>query len=275
MLLFGEHSVLIGSDALAFPFRKYNMEWKPKNDEHPSWLEAYIQFLSANCNEFLDIHHLIQWQEKYTINTNIPIGYGLGSSGALTAAILDICGSKYKDLSTLMTHLGIMESFFHGKSSGFDPLISYLNKPILRTSDNIAVLEYKKYKLPVTGYLVDSNINRTGKSTIQTFLDESKKDPVLYGQLVQLNNQLIQAFLSQNNDQFKSLLVKVSEFQFDNMSYMIPDSLLSYWKVGLDTGDFLFKICGAGGGGYYYVFSDIEIKNTISYPIEEVELGIS
>ena len=69
-------------------------------------------------------------------DSSIPQGYGVGSSGALVAAIYD----KYtiekitvlenltrEKLLKLKTIFGKMESFFHGKSSGLDPLNSYLS----------------------------------------------------------------------------------------------------------------------------------------------------
>ena len=80
-------------------------------------------------------------------DSSIPQGYGVGSSGALVAAIYD----KYAtDKITVLENLtrekllklkiifSKMESFFHGKSSGLDPLNSYLSLPILINSkDNI------------------------------------------------------------------------------------------------------------------------------------------
>src|SRR5690606_28401277 len=80
-------------------------------------------------------------------DSSIPQGYGVGSSGALVAAIYD----KYAEnkitvlenltrekLLKLKTIFSEMESFFHGKSSGLDPLNSYLSIPILILSnDNI------------------------------------------------------------------------------------------------------------------------------------------
>ena len=69
-------------------------------------------------------------------DSSIPQGYGVGSSGALVAAIYD----KYaSDKITVLENLtrdkllklksifSMMESFFHGKSSGLDPLNSYLS----------------------------------------------------------------------------------------------------------------------------------------------------
>src|SRR5690606_35587126 len=76
-------------------------------------------------------------------DSSIPQGYGVGSSGALVAAVYD----KYAlDKITVLENLtkekllqlkvifSEMESFFHGKSSGLDPLKNYLSIPILINS---------------------------------------------------------------------------------------------------------------------------------------------
>ena len=73
-------------------------------------------------------------------DSTIPQGYGVGSSGALVAAFYDRYAiNKFTVLENLtrdkILHLknifSLMESFFHGKSSGLDPLNSYLSLPIL------------------------------------------------------------------------------------------------------------------------------------------------
>ena len=74
-------------------------------------------------------------------DSSIPQGYGVGSSGALVAAIYDkyaqnkitvlenLTREKLLQLKSIFSE---MESFFHGKSSGLDPLNSYLSIPIFK-----------------------------------------------------------------------------------------------------------------------------------------------
>ena len=59
----------------------------------------------------------------------------MGSSGALVAAVFDNYSTLSReraldDIDRLKFVFSIMESHFHGASSGIDPLISYLNSPI-------------------------------------------------------------------------------------------------------------------------------------------------
>ena len=90
---------------------------------------------------------------KLYFDSNIPQGYGVGSSGALVAAFYDRYAlektySKDDLTSQKLTHLknifATMESHFHGQSSGLDPLNSYLSLPLLIRS---------KYNIELTGIL--------------------------------------------------------------------------------------------------------------------------
>jgi mevalonate kinase len=76
-------------------------------------------------------------------DSSIPQGYGIGSSGALVAAIYDQYATDkitvlenltQEKLLKLKKIFGRMESYFHGTSSGLDPLNSYLSIPILINS---------------------------------------------------------------------------------------------------------------------------------------------
>src|SRR5699024_1889521 len=76
-------------------------------------------------------------------DSSIPQGYGIGSSGALVAAIYDKYATNKITILENLTRdklnkrkaiFGEMESFFHGQSSGLDPLNSYLSLPILINS---------------------------------------------------------------------------------------------------------------------------------------------
>ena len=68
----------------------------------------------------------------FFFKSNIPQGYGLGSSGALVAAFYD----RYAKKKILKNIFSEMESYFHGESSGVDPLNCYLGSPILIKSQN-------------------------------------------------------------------------------------------------------------------------------------------
>jgi len=70
--------------------------------------------------------------EGLAFESNIPIGFGLGSSGALSAGVYDsFCLAKANDnLELTKKHLAQIESYFHGSSSGTDPLVSFLQQGV-------------------------------------------------------------------------------------------------------------------------------------------------
>jgi len=90
----------------------------------------------------LDLTNLDAAIEKGLIfKSSIPLGYGLGSSGALTAAAFDkFYTDKNLDLPELKTLLARSENFLHGNSSGLDPLTIYLDQVLIVEGDRIETI---------------------------------------------------------------------------------------------------------------------------------------
>ena len=155
ILLFGEYGIIKDSKGLSIPYNFYNgalklsdndTEEAKKSNTNLRKFAAYLEALQENNPELVkfDIEDLkADISSGMYFDSSIPQGYGVGSSGALVAAIYD----KYAhDKITVLENLtrdkllklkkifGEMESFFHGKSSGLDPLNSYLSIPILINS---------------------------------------------------------------------------------------------------------------------------------------------
>src|SRR5690606_35217378 len=159
ILLFGEYGIIKDSKGLAIPYNFYNgalkiddspSEIALKSNQSLKAFASYLNQLTLNEPELVqfDIDALNKDIEAgMCFDSSIPQGYGVGGSGALVAAIYDKYASEKitvlenltKDkLLRLKVIFSEMESFFHGKSSGLDPLNSYLSIPILINSkDNI------------------------------------------------------------------------------------------------------------------------------------------
>ena len=262
LLLFGEHTVLVGSSALAIPLPMYSMSWAEKRGEHPDWLSDYASYLIRECDDIIDGVKLKSHLENFSIVGNIPIGYGLGSSGALTAAIYDICGSDTDHLDYVLHQesMGRMESFFHGQSSGFDPLISYVGRPIYRTSDRYEVGE-RSIHLNIAVGLLDSGVRRSGREKIQLFLDAYEANNEQFFPLIEHNSQASLQLYDPHTSLSLGDVKKISELQLELMDFLITPEVRELWKMGLETDDYYIKICGAGGGGYYLVFADRKIRS--------------
>jgi mevalonate kinase len=202
-------------------------------------------------------------------DSNIPQGYGVGSSGALVAAIFDKYSAKKlnpdtisKDiLKQLKAVFGEMESYFHGKSSGMDPLICYMNLPILiENKENL-----DKVAMPNTAeqgkgaiFLIDSGITGETGPMIQIFFEKMKTEgfrKTLKEEFIRYNNACIEAFLKKDMNPFFKNLKKLSNWAYEHFRPMIPESIFNIWKKGLDSNAYYLKLCGSGGGGYILGFT--------------------
>ena len=267
LLLFGEHILLLGASALAVPVPAFGGQWEQAS------AKADIRGLQMRLSEFADSElwkkvpgmDMSQFKKDLLLGlffrSDIPVGYGLGSSGALCAAIYDrYCRTKTSDLTELRTVFAHIESFFHGSSSGIDPLTCYLNKPLLirkKTEISVAELDEWKEERPFV-FLLDSQLPRQTGALVQWFLEQSG-DAVFSEKLnvglLPAHEAMLQAWLYASPNDFWPNLRRVSRFQFDNFRPMIPATLKDFWQKNLDNEDFTLKICGAGGGGFMLGFA--------------------
>ncbi|MEP6806516.1 MAG: mevalonate kinase, partial [Flavobacterium sp.] len=145
ILLFGEYGIIRDSKGLSIPYNFYNGALKKIEDPSAeaiasnASLRRYSTYLEALQNEQPDLVSFDLLSLKNDVETgmyfdsSIPQGYGVGSSGALVAAIYDKYATHKitvlenltrEKLLQLKNIFAKMESFFHGKSSGLDPLNS-------------------------------------------------------------------------------------------------------------------------------------------------------
>lgn len=286
VLLFGEYSILFNSKGLTIPYTHFTGQLSFINDDKYTdydfavqsnkQLKDFLDFmlkLEANgempCNiEFKTLADDIQ--KGLYFESSIPQGYGIGSSGALVAAIYDrYCSNKIeanesisgKEISRLKEIFSKLESLFHGKSSGIDPLNCYLQHPLLiHSPEDIAITGIPRSKFESEGviFLVDTGkIGKTGP-LVNHFLEQMSS--VNYSEIFNSNyipnvNQCISDILSGNMKSFFESLIKVSAFQLKHFTNMIPENFMAAWQWGLDSGKFQLKLCGSGGGGFLLGFT--------------------
>lgn len=239
-------------------------------------LEAYSAYLNKIIQEGkLDIKFNFDAFVKDLDNglyfeSSIPQGFGLGSSGALVAALYDqyaedkIIGSRStikEDILKLKNLFSAMESFFHGKSSGIDPLNSYIKFPLLIKSKK----EIKTVGIPRNKYNGDSaiflvNTGTPGKTEplVNLFLEKCEQPNYFHmitNEYIPLNNICITNLINGELNEFFENLSDLSELQYNHFEEMIPDKFKPIWNDGLKTDDFSLKLCGSGGGGYLLGFT--------------------
>ena len=225
--------------------------------------------------------------EEMYFDSCIPQGYGVGSSGALVASIYD----KYaSDKITVLENLtrvkllklkeifSLMESFFHGKSSGLDPLNSYLSLPILINSkDNLeptGIPSQKEGKGAV--FLLDSEIIGETEPMVNIFMTKMKNEgfrKMLNDDFAKHTDACIEDFLHGNVKSLFGNVKHLSKVVLEHFKPMIPSAFHKVWQKGIDSNDYYLKLCGSGGGGYILGFTkDFNKTKTIlkDYKLELV-----
>lgn len=295
ILLFGEYSIIFNSKALTVPYRVFSGElcfpsasFDPvKSKDSNSEIKTFVRYLKSLCNtdsedgkiidEVLNIDDLaFDVNQGLFFNSTIPQGYGLGSSGALCACILGkYLNKNYSQSLNIknrlitrgnLTHLKkifqIMESHFHGSSSGVDPLISYLGVPLMINEngdiDQVDLTPYETMSGSGALFLLNTKRARRTEPLVNLFLEKCKSEEFsskLKNELSEYNNLAISQFLNGKFTEMGESFRKISEFQYEHFEPMIPKLFRPHWKSGLDNEDFYLKLCGAGGGGFLIGFA--------------------
>lgn len=272
VLLFGEYSLIVGSMALSIPFEKYKGQLlfdhtsnnTKSNHYSVAYLMEYFNFLEeSGLGNQINLTRFKQDIERGLIfKTNIPISYGLGSSGAIVASIYNAYSfNSSDDLMELKSIFSEMESHYHGKSSGLDPLVSYLNKAILIDENgelNTVELPNENQNTNSGIFLLDTKTVGETQPLVNWFLKEYENNDYknkIQNQLIPLNNNSISYFLSQDYNSLLNNVKLISEFTFKIFKPMIPQSIEEKWKNGLETDDYYLKLCGSGGGGMVLGFT--------------------
>ena len=283
ILLFGEYGIIKDSKGLSIPYNYYNGALKIMQDETPEHVrsnESLKRFATYLAQLEKEQPTLVQFDwEKLTsdleaglyFDSSIPQGYGVGSSGAMVAAIYDqYAKSKITVLENLtrekLLHLktifGQMESFFHGKSSGLDPLNSYLSIPILINSqDSIEATGIPTQQVDGKGavFLIDSGIVGETAPMVQIFMENLKDEgfrKMLKDQFIKYTDACVDSFLGGDVKSLFSNTKQLSKVVLQNFKPMIPEQFHGIWQKGLESNDYYLKLCGSGGGGYILGFTE-------------------
>lgn len=280
ILLFGEYGIIKDSKGLSIPYNFYNgaLKMDAVSSEAAIQSNGYLKSFAAyleNINPELVVFEIEKLKTDVAsgmyFDSSIPQGYGVGSSGALVAAIYD----KYaQDKITVLENLtrdkllklkeifSEMESFFHGKSSGLDPLNSYLSLPILINSkDNIEATGIPTQKTSGKGavFLLDSGITGETAPMVQIFMENMKQEgfrKMLKDQFIKHTDACVEDFLKGDIKSLFGNTKQLSKVVLNHFKPMIPQQFHELWKKGIDTNAYYLKLCGSGGGGYILGFTE-------------------
>lgn len=279
ILLFGEYGIIKNAKGLSIPYNYYKGALRMDDNTSETAISsnqkliAFAQHLTTLESELVQFDHKrlqADLDKGMYFDSSIPQGYGVGSSGALVAAIYDryaiekitvLENLTREKLTTLKTIFATMESFFHGKSSGLDPLNSFLSLPILIHS---------KSKIEPTGipsqspkgkaavFLLDSGMTSETAPLVSIFLDNLEAPAfrkMMKDEFIAISDRCIEHFLGGNISALFTDVKKLSSVVLHHFTPMIPQRFHTLWKKGLETNAYYLKLCGSGGGGYILGFT--------------------
>ena len=296
ILLFGEYGVICDSMGLSIPFENYrgNFHFEKNSPSHTASIDqsllAFWQYLaSLEVKDGLSSgFNLVQFKKDIEngliFQSTIPQGFGIGSSGALCAAFYDkyalekiVVADNEQSIIQLKKIFAQLESFFHGTSSGLDPLNCYLKKPLLIRNKNLiqfADMSDNHDTNQIHTFLINTgNPGKTGP-LVNLFFDKCREHHFykkFRNEFIPLNNDCITSFLKGDGHAFFQSVKELSKFTLKHFEPMIPEPFRPLWKKGLETSQYFLKLCGSGGGGFLLGFTTEPEKAKALFTAQHIE----
>ena len=275
VILFGEYSMIYDGTALMIPLKRFSAQWRfashllaKGSAVSNANLHRFADYLSSfpDGDDIFDLQRFIH--ELYYdlfLDSNVPSGYGLGSSGTLVAAVYDAYAKQKTDnLLALKALFGRMESYFHGSSSGIDPLQCYIGMPFKITSHGVKILSDDFLQNDIHICLIDTKIKSNTKPLVEHFKAQRKKPVFLsrfQSEYVPCVTSCINSMIEGDKARFFKSLKKLTKGQLEFLRPMITDNTLPLFEADYDF-NFGVKISGSGGGGYVLGFTDDKEKTS-------------
>jgi len=280
---------------LTIPYRRFSGRLQQKdelNEERQTSAENLWSFYNylkklSNQKELLANLELDEFKsdldKKLYFQSNIPQGYGVGSSGAICAAVFDAYSTNKFDmdeelcLPELKQIFAQMESYFHGVSSGLDPLNSYLKRALLiHNKEQLKVVDNpgRSLKDKLTVFLIDTKVSGETEQLVNIFFDKCrhyKYYKEIKNKLIPLNNACIELFMHGEADAFINTVKKLSLFFYEHFKPMIPASFIDPWEKGISKNIYSLKLCGSGGGGFMLGFTTDYEATINEFPNDNIQ----
>ncbi|MGM9902675.1 mevalonate kinase [Enterococcus sp. 10A9_DIV0425] len=265
VILMGEHSVVYGEPAIAFPFYATNVIARLEDldtsttdqlvssyyigslPDAPHALKN-IKLLIASLKE----QHHILGNLRLTIESTIPAERGMGSSAAVATAITRAFYDAFSlplSREQLLTHVQISEKIAHGNPSGLDAAATSSLEPIYFTKGH----PFDYFPLNIDAFLIvaDTGIKGQTRAAVKDVAHLFDVNPQETGQKIQqlgyLTKQAKKAII-ENSPEKLALAMNDSHILLKSLT--ISNDLLD---TLIDTARFAgalgAKLTGGGRGG--------------------------
>jgi mevalonate kinase len=262
-ILCGEHSVIRGAPAIAFPFKHKQLNLSYEHTKLPITAE-----FSGNAGEDL---HLLFWSviEKglellninrsqitghLKINNQLPIGTGLGASAALSVAVSQwLIHLQLLESSLCFEFSKQLENLFHKKSSGLDIACSMSEHGVLFQEGNITPLKPRWHPIWALSFSGSVGITSHCVKKVETLLRQS---PALGAELdAQMGNSVhlaAKALSQSKSEQSFNMLQQAITQACDCFKQwqLINADVQSHLDLLTSKGAKAVKPTGSGSGGF-------------------------
>lgn len=265
IILMGEHAVIYGEPAIAFPFYKTKVtaSFEELIDLTKDQLVSsyYMGGLSKTPHALKNIKVLLTTLKKdypfkekiqLTIKSTIPSERGMGSSAAVATAItrayfdfLDIPLSR----DNLLKYVQISEKITHGNPSGIDAAATSSLEPIYFTKEHF----FDYFSLNIDAFLIiaDTGIKGQTRETVKDVANLFKKNQQKTRQKIQQLGYLTkQAKIAIIENTSEKLAQTMNEAQQILQKLTVSNEFLDHLiQTALDAGAIGAKLTGGGRGG--------------------------
>lgn len=259
LIISGEHAAVYGADAFAIPAKMFSLDVSLKQNSQSN----RVTFNGSNFEGTLGniIHEAVEILElpsdslfDCSVETNIPLGAGLGASAAisvaLTRALSDMYGLALSKQEIFLVS-NQLEKHFHGSPSGLDASVVAFERPVLFSkTTGIKVIEKDLNAGKLSLIAIDSGARASTKDMIET-ARPSFNGPSSKRILKEFNDATSRSLQGYITGDAKELASGMNlSYELLNEIGVVSQKLEGICKKARELGCYAAKPTGAGGGGF-------------------------
>ncbi len=259
IILSGEHAVVYGRPALVAAVNKrLKVKLAPakrKEEKTPEWkqIESVVfEYLNSERIDFKIKDY------KIDIESDIPVGRGMGSSAALAVAsvacLLEFFSGKRFEKELVNNLAYKIEKYFHGRPSGIDNSASCFGGLIFfrKEFEFLKVISKLNFKIPDNIqsrlYLVDTGKPKESTKQMVDFVgsrlnENPSRIRLIFSEIERASKQMVVAILKEDLELFAKAMQKNQDL-LERLG-VVSKRMSQRLKVLQDLG--AYKITGAGG----------------------------
>lgn len=266
-ILAGEHAVLRGCPALVFPIFSKKLHLRYSSESATNGLNLVLQGTHGSELELLVLGvlekacQLLQFERTtlkgtLEIDSELPVGAGMGASAALCVALAQFFFylGKIANKEDLYEFSRQLENLFHGESSGVDVAVALHQQPLIFERSGRKELFSPTWKpLWSISYSGQRGITKECVDQVKKLIE---RNDILGNQIDQKMNQAVAACLqalsqTESNESFEILKSGIDKARscFENWG-LASGAVHEHMNYLTSHGALAVKPTGSGGGGY-------------------------